>query len=189
MGAMRLHLGLFLILTLGPVVASAIMTEVSVSFSSKKTTFDKDNFFASQSLTGSVSFYIMERTAIEMSYTDALSVREEKLGDVRQTVVQTTQVWGSDLIYVFADKKAFFQPYVKGGVARITRKQEVKVDDLETFTVDPSPVVVPSYGLGLKMLLTETFSVKISYDAWKTPLEEGGSTDDASLRAGLSWIF
>ncbi len=186
---MRIHLWLLALLTLSPVIGHAIMTEVSVSFSSKKTTFNKDNFFASQSLTGSVSFYIFERTAIELSYTDALSVREEKIDLNSQTVVQTTQVMGSDLIYVLADKKDFFQPYVKGGIANIKRRQEVKVNNLNTYTIEPEPVVVPSYGVGLKLMFTDSLSFKISYDAWKTPLEDGGSTDDASMRAGISWIF
>ncbi len=167
----------------------AITTEISLSYSSKKTSFDKDNYVASQSITGSVSFYIFERTALELSYTDALAVREEKILNSTQTVVQTTQVYGADLIYVFADKTSVIQPYIKGGVANIRRRQESKKDNLDMDPISPDPATVPSYGVGLKLLMTQTFSFKISYDAWKTPLEEGAYTDDAALRAGVSLVL
>ncbi len=169
--------------------AHALFTEVSVSYMQKKTSFDAYNYYSSESTTGSVSFYFLERLALEMSYTDGTSVREEKVGTNRQTTLQKTQVIGSDLIWVLADRKAVFQPYLKGGAAQITRKQTIKIDDALVETLAPDVAIAPSYGLGCRFAITETFGLKLSYDIWKTPIGNGATTDDNAIKAGLSWIF
>lgn len=177
-----------------PMWSHAVTTEIGINFSRKKTSFDSDNWVDSQSTTGSVSLYFWERVALEMSYTSALAVREEKLisGGVvtsQRTVVQTTNVYGADLIWVLADRRAFFQPYLKGGGARLTRAQEVKINSLEPILLEPESVVVPSYGVGFKVALTEKMGLKVSYDAYQTPVGEGQVTQDASMRVGLSWML
>jgi hypothetical protein len=174
--------------------ASALMTEFGVQYWRKKTSFDADNYLDSESLTGSISFYFMERLALELSYTDATAVREEKIysGSTviqQQTVVQVTNVIGADLIFVLSDRKAFLQPYIKGGAAQITRKQEVKVNNLNTYELDPEKAIVPSYGAGLKIAVTDTFGIKLSYDAWQTPIGGGTVTNDSQIRAGVSWLL
>lgn len=173
--------------------SQAMFTEVGVTYGRKKTSFDSDNFFDSESITGSVSFYFFERFALELSYTDARGVREEKIISngvtvQKQTVVQKTQVIGSDLIFVLADRKAFIQPYLKGGAAQITRRQEVKVNSI-TYVLEPESATVPSYGAGFKIALTESFGIKVSYDAWQTPIGGGAVTNDSQIRAGVTWIF
>jgi hypothetical protein len=174
--------------------ALALATEIGLSFNRKRTSFDANNYLDSESLTGSVSLYFFERLALEMSYTSATGVREEKLVSngvtiSQQTVVQTTQVYGADLIWVLADRKEFFQPYVKGGFARIQRVQQVKVNSLNTYTLEPDIAIVPSWGLGCKLALTPQFGIKLSYDAWKTPLGEGAFSNDDAVRAGVTWMF
>lgn len=174
--------------------ALALMTEVGLQYGRKKTSFDSDNYFESESVTGSLSFYFMERIALEVSYTDAKGVREEKIisnGVViaQQTVVQKTQVIGTDLIFVLADRKAFLQPYVKGGAAQIRRRQEVKVATLDTYVLEPENATVPSYGAGLKLNITDTFGIKFSYDAWQTPVGGGAATNDSQIRGGITWLL
>ena len=174
--------------------AHAFFTEVGINYGRKKTSFDSDNYFDSESLTGSISLYFMERLALELSYTSATAVREEKIRSgttiiSQQTVVQTTEVYGADLIWVLASKQAFFQPYIKGGMAQIQRVQEVKVNNLNTYTLEPEAALVPSYGVGFKLALTQTFGFKVSYDGWKTPLGGGAFSNDDALRMGVTWIF
>ena len=174
--------------------AHALYTEVGVNYGRKRTSFDADNYLDSESLTGSLSFYFLERLALEMSYTSANAIREEKIKSgstviSQQTVYQTTQVYGADLIWVFADKKAFFQPYIKGGVAQIRRVQEVKVNSQNTYLLEPEVATTPSYGLGFKLAITDTFGIKISYDGWKTPLGGGTFSNDDSVRAGITWML
>ncbi len=175
-------------------IAHCLYVELGLSYSHKKTSFDADNTIDAESTTGSLSFYFFERFALEGSYTSALGVRREKLTVgttvvTTQNVTQKTQVYGLDLIWILSDRKSFFQPFIKGGLAQINRAQEVQVDGLQTYTVTPENAVVPSYGLGFKLNLTDQLGLKFSYDAWQTPIGSGTTSMDASTRAGISWIF
>jgi outer membrane protein W len=169
--------------------AKAVYTEVGISYSRKRTSFDSNNYTDSESGTGSVSLYFFEKVAFEISYTDASSVRQEKIGGSQYTTFQKTKVLGGDLIYVFADKKATFQPFIKGGAAQLHRQQTIQVDSLDRELLDPEVAVVPSYGAGLKIAITESLNFKLSYDAWKTPIGGDLTTDDTNIRAGISWIL
>lgn len=171
--------------------ALALQTELGMSYGQKKTTFDKDNDFDSESITASMSLYFLERLALELSYTDATGIRREKAtaSDPRRLTTQKSQVIGADLILVFADRKALFQPYIKGGGAQIMRSQEIQIEGQNTFTIKPETATVPSYGVGLKIQMTQAFGIKLSYDVWKTPIGDGLQTDDTSLRAGVTWIL
>lgn len=171
--------------------ATAMYTELGASYGRKVTTFDADNKFDAESLSGSISLYFLERLALELSYTDATGLRTEKASpsDPKRTTVQKSQVFGADLILVFADKKSLFQPYIKGGAAQINRKQQVKIDGQDTFDLDPEQATVPSYGLGLKIAITDSFGIKMSYDVWKTPIGGGMQTDDTSTRVGITWTL
>lgn len=171
--------------------AHAIFTELGLSYGRKTTTFDENNSFDSESVTGSLSLYFLERMALELSYTDALGLRKEKasLSDPARTTTQKSQIIGADLILTFAEKKSLFQPYIKGGGAQISRYQEVKIEGQNTFTIQPETATVPSYGAGLKIQFSETFGIKFSYDVWKTPIGGGLQTDDSSMRAGVTWVL
>ncbi|MBC7371589.1 MAG: porin family protein, partial [Bdellovibrionaceae bacterium] len=91
-----------------PIASQALYTEVGFTYGRKKTTFDANNNFDSEYMTGSVSLYFAERVALELSYTDAVSLQNQRASsaDVPRTVYQKTQIIGGDLIYVFADRKA-----------------------------------------------------------------------------------
>lgn len=169
----------------------ALYTELGVNYGRKKTSFDNDNYLDSESTTGSVSLYFLERLALELSYTEALARREEKASpsDPKRSTLQKSTVMGADLILTFADRKALFQPYIKGGIAQIERHQSIKIEGQDTFTLTPEKAAVPSYGVGIKIALTESFGVKLSYDLWKTPIGDGNQTDDTSLRVGVTWIL
>lgn len=166
-------------------------TELGASYGYKTQTYDQDNSNKTESITGSVSLYFWERIALELSYTDATSIVESKAftSDPRRTVEQRSQVLGSDLIFVLADKKALFQPYIKGGVAQISRTQKTKIEGQDSYSNNPDQAIAPSYGAGLKVALTETFGLKFSYDAWKTPVGGSTQTDDSAFRAGITWIL
>lgn len=171
--------------------AHAFYTELGLSYGRKTTTFDENNSFDSESATGSLSLYFMERLALELSYTEALGLRKEKAGalDASRTTTQKSQIMGADLIIMFADKKSLFQPYIKGGGAQISRFQEIRIEGQDTYTIEPEVATVPSYGAGLKIQITDTFGIKFSYDIWKTPIGGGLQTDDSSLRAGITWVL
>lgn len=180
-----------LLLLLSSSFAQAFYTELGVNYGRKTTSFDENNSSDSESITGSLSLYFFERVALELSYTDAYGIRKEKAysGDAQRTTTQKSQIMGADLILMFADKKDLFQPYIKVGGAQIVREQEVKIEGLNTYKIAPETATVPSYGVGIKIPLTESFGIKLSYDIWKTPIGDGAQTDDSSIRAGITWVL
>ncbi|WP_413558513.1 outer membrane protein [Bdellovibrio sp. HCB209] len=173
------------------VTANAMNVELGAQYSHKTQTYDTNNYNEMESVTGSMSFYLWERIALEISYTDAQSVVVSKAfsGDPKRTTIQKSQILGSDLILILADKKALFQPYIKGGVAQISRKQTIKIENQDTYENEPDSAIAPSYGVGLKISLTDTMGIKISYDAWETPIGGGSKTNDSAIRAGITWML
>jgi len=174
-----------------PMGAQAMFTEVGMTYGRKKTTFDANNNYDSESTTASVSFYFAEKLALELSYTEANGIQKQQASaaDPSRTIYQKTQIMGADLIIVFADKKALFQPFIKGGAAQISRRQEIKDGNFPTQVLEPDVAVAPSYGLGLKIALTETFGLKASYSVWQTPIGGGAKTNDDAISAGITWMF
>ncbi|MFN8846944.1 MAG: outer membrane beta-barrel protein [Bdellovibrionales bacterium] len=171
--------------------AHALNYELGISFAKKKNSFDKENYFETESTTGSVSIYFSEQIALETSYTDAKALRREKVqGQNAKEIYQRTKVIGADLIYVLVDRKSWIQPYVKAGAAQLERSQtssDLVINDV--YSLDIETTTVPSYGVGIKFGLTKDLSVRVSYDVWKTPVGGGDTSDDSQIRAGLSWML
>lgn len=165
--------------------------ELGLSYARKKNSFDKNNYYETESATGSISFYFTETVALELSYTDAKAKRFEKpIGGTSTEIFQKTEVLGADLIFVLAGRKSWIQPYVKGGAAQLKRSQTMYSE--ATNTTESIPIetaVVPSYGAGIKFSLTQGFSIRVSYDVWRTPVGGGTITDDSQIRAGLTWML
>jgi hypothetical protein len=173
--------------------AQAIQTELSASFSYMSRSFGEKDKIQSQSITGSVSFFIWEQIAWELGYTNAVFEKKEQQSLLLTTVQRTTQqfshIYESNLIFVLAPRTAIFQPYLKGGLAYISKKQVVMVDNDLPFEIQPKPGLAPSYGLGARILLTETFMIRLSYDAIRTPVDDNNVVEDQTGRVGLSWLF
>ncbi len=171
--------------------AWALNYELGVSYARKKNSFDRQNYFETESITSSLSLYFSEIIALEMSYTDAKANRFEKPpgGNSIQTY-QKTEVMGADLIFVLAPRKSFMQPYLKGGAAQLKRRQVTYDRTINTReALDIETAVVPSYGAGIKFSIIDGLSLRVSYDVWRTPVGGGVVTDDNQIRAGLSWML
>ncbi len=174
--------------------AFAIYTELGISYSYKKTSFDKDNYTESQSTTASVSFYFWEQVALELSYTNGVAVRKERqptnpFADTDRFVTQNSSVYGADLVFSLADRKAMIQPYIKGGAAYITKEQITKDQGQDERTISTKPGVAPSAGAGIKIMITEALAIRAGVDVWSTPVDNETKTDDMAGRAGLTWAF
>ncbi|MCB0369882.1 MAG: porin family protein, partial [Bdellovibrionales bacterium] len=84
--------------------------------------------------------------------------------------------------------------YLKAGVAQIKKTLSTKQSDVllnnETAPIDS---VSPSYGGGLKISLTDSFGLKVSYDAWRTESKDSygnkSNVEDSSVRVGLTWML
>lgn len=167
----------------------ALVTELGLSYGYSKKTFNANNYYQTDSKTGSISFYFLDRLALETSYTDSFYESQESDTNSTRTVQQSTTIIDSSLIFVLLDKKNFVQPYIKGGAAYIKKTQKVRYLNSSTIEIPESTGWAPSYGAGLKFVLSERFSIKISYDVWQTPLSDGTKSDDTGLKAGLTWYL
>ncbi|MBO9667401.1 MAG: outer membrane beta-barrel protein [Bdellovibrio sp.] len=186
-----LYAATLFVMTVFSFSAHAVYTEIGAQYGHKTQTYDSNNYNETESITGSLSLYFWERIALELSYTDAQAVVVSKAfaGDPKRTTIQKSQILGADLILILAEKKALFQPYIKGGMAQISRKQTIKIENQDSYSNDPETAVAPSYGVGLKIALTEQFGLKFSYDAWETPISGDSKTNDSAIRAGLTWVL
>lgn len=138
-------------------------------------------------ISGSMSFYFWENTALEFSYTKGLVVqKEEDPSQPLRTVTQHSTAYGSDLILSFAGRKATFQPFIKGGVAYIQKKQINQDQGTPSFETTLAPRYVPSYGIGMKIKLTENFGISTSLDIWK---DGSTASNDVASRTGVTWMF
>jgi hypothetical protein len=189
---MRKLLLMILLLATGS-TGFAINTELGINYNYKKSAFDVDNNTEQQSATGSLSLYFWERVALELSYTNGLYVKKERqpafVNSFLRTTTQYTNVYGADLIFVLSDRKAIFQPFIKGGGAYVKVKQVV----VDTNNGNPWEILYsglsPSYGVGFKVFLTEAFALRTSYDAIETPVNNDTKVSDITGRVGVSWMF
>lgn len=184
---MRLFLSLLPLLT--AFTAQALTTELGVNYSYSKKTFNATNYYQSDSKSASVSFYFLEKLALELSYTDQFYESQEADSNSTRIVQQSTQISGADLIFVLTDQRNTFQPYVKGGAAYIAKKKQVKYENADVIDIPTKNGIAPSYGVGLKFKITEKFSIKVGYDVWNTPLDDGTKTDDTAFKAGVTWFL
>ncbi len=180
---------LFILISLLNFKVFALMTEVGASYSYSKKTFNETNFYQTDSKSVSLSLYFLEKFALEFSYADQFYESQESDSTSTRTVQQSSKIYGTDLIYVITDQHSLFQPYVKLGGAYIAKKKQVKYVNADVINIPTKDGLAPSYGIGLKYKLSEKFSVKVGYDLWKTPLDDGTTSDDASFKVGLSWYL
>ena len=121
--------------------------------------------------------------------TDSFYENQESDTNSTRTVQQSSQITDGSLVYTMMPRSAPVQPYLKGGAAFIKKNQTIKYLNAAALSIPESVGWAPSYGAGLKIVLTEKFSIKLSYDVWQTPLSDGSKSDDTSFKAGLSWYL
>ena len=176
--------------------ARAGFIEVGASGSYKKSNIGTDSFDESQSITGSFSYYFDESSALELSYTDGLNRR--RLGDGQpngQLTNMTYKMMGLDFVLTLGDRESTIRPYIKVGGVYIMEKK-ITGQYWQSGNVfpaspreDPS-ALVPSAGIGFKLSLTKSLSLKVGVEAWSSrSVSEQPVTIDYSGRVGLSWMF
>lgn len=180
---------LFFALIFAQMTAHALTTEIGLSYSFSKKNFNATNYYQSESKSASLSFYMFEKIALELSYTESFYENQENDTTSARVIQQTSTIAGSDLIFILTDQRSDFQPYIKGGAAYIHKKAVIKYANANAYEIPTKDGIAPSYGIGLKYKLTERFSVRVGYDIWKTPMDDGTKTDDTAFKAGLNWFL
>jgi hypothetical protein len=180
---------IFLKLTLPVVVllfgaqSQAGYFEVGTSYNYRSSHVNDDNYTVSKSLTGSISYYFWEMSALELSYTDGTT--DIRLETVKVNVV--FQIYGADLVISFAGKDSWFRPYVKFGAVHQIKSTRTRYSEIDK-TVNSSGTS-PSAGAGFRLMLTENFIFRAGADAWASPGSSDSDTYDLVGRAGISWMF
>ena len=177
-----------------PTVSRAGVWEIGASGSYRRQNIAQDAVDESQSLTGSLSFYFNEQSALELSYTDGISKRSISPDNINGHITTTTyKAAGLDFIYTFGGGN--IKPYIKGGAQYIIEKKlvdqyRISGSAFRETPVESSPALVPSAGLVFKMGLTDALSLKAGIDAWTS---DGLSVQPVKIdyagRVGLSWMF
>lgn len=161
--------------------------EFSVTNNFRSSRIDENNFTKTNSLTGSISYYFMEMSALELSYTAGLTEQT-----VTPTVGDTTEYtfefrhYGVDFVFSLASRQAAFQPYVKAGATNIEKTLYSKEDNFPRKKIGgESPTWLPSLGIGLKFKLTKNLALKAGIDAWGEEDQDFSDWDNAA-RIGIS---
>lgn len=196
---MKLHIPLlvFSFMYIAPSLAQAGFVEIGASGSYRRSNIDVDAYDESKSITGSISYYFNESSALELSYTDSTNKRAISEGKPNGRVTNMySSLVGLDFVYTFGEREAPFRPYVKAGAIYILDKRIVDQyrdgsGNLFPATVfEDEPALVPSAGVGFKVALTKNLSLKIGVDGWYSrPVGKDPVSIDYAARAGLSFMF
>jgi hypothetical protein len=185
------HLLTFLILFTSTYSMAGIF-ELSLSNSYVNMKINAVNYTTRFSTTSSFSYYFMEMSALEFSYTEGKVV--EAIGSdvtIAPTIYTTlNKTIGIDLVWSFAGRESRFQPFIKfGGAERYKEKFLKPSSGLPQSSTGSVSGAVPSAGVGLRMKLTKAFSLKFSADAWGSSPEEKFNDWDVAYRIGVSWFL
>ena len=177
--------------------AHAGFIEIGASGSFRRSNIDVDAYDESLAVTGSLSYYFSESTAIEASYTDGQNKRviSENVanGHVTKMFYKTA---GLDFVLSFGGKESAIRPYLKVGGNYIISKRivdqyrDANNNLYPANVIEDEPGLVPSFGAGFKLGLTESLSLKLGVDGWTSrPTNKPPVTVDYVGRAGLSLMF
>jgi hypothetical protein len=147
--------------------------------------------------TGSLSYYFLSQSALELSYTNGQSYRHSSSTDFNVQNIYNYSIAGADLVLVFAERNSRLVPYIKMGGARYLNKRittnlvdRATGNILATNVEEIRPTTVPSAGIGVKISLTQTISLKLGIDAWASQaLDVKPMRFDTAARVGLSWFL
>jgi hypothetical protein len=173
---------------------NAIMAEFSLTYNYMKRTFDELNWFANQASTAGLSFYLGDRVALDLSYTNGLYVKKERENALitstsQRTTTQFTNSYDAGIILLFADRQSALQPYARLGFAYIKRKQEVQIENDIPFSITPKDATAPSTGVGLKIMLGEQFGIRMAFDTVQNPIDDQNYVYDFNGRVGITWML
>jgi hypothetical protein len=169
------------------------LMEVSATYSTRSSRLDDDNYSESESLTGSFSWYFLDLSALELSYTKGLGTLSTKASGDPDAIKYLTEMnmIGADLVFTFAGRESVIQPFVKAGAASVKKKifRELANGQTDTISETDGYKTVPSWGVGLKVNLTKSLAIKGSYDRWKSASDDDSDLWDEAIRGGISLYF
>lgn len=180
------------LLSFGP-LCQAGFVELGGSVNYRRSSFDSQNYQELISYTGSVAYYFMEMSALELSYTNGYSDMSISSPynpiESRYETYTNFQLLALDLVFSFAEKEDMFQPYIKLGGGYLKKQVFFQVNGGDIDLVSSQEGMVPSGGIGCRLMLTRSIAIKLGLDAWTTPPTEQPVTVDYAGSLGASWLF
>lgn len=170
-------------------ISLAMVTELGLSYGYSKKTFNATNYYQTDAKSASVTIYPFAKWAFEFSYTDSFYESHESDSNSTRVVQQSSRITDASVVFMMLSNTHFVQPYLKAGSAYVSKSQVIKYLNASAITIPESTGWAPSYGTGIKIVLSERFSVKMSYELVQTPLSDGTNSDDSSFKAGLNWYL
>lgn len=169
------------------------IVELGVSGSYKKSNINDENYKVEDSLSGTISYYYGEMSAIELSYTKGTERNTYTVTGSTSTLSTYSTIMGLDLVFSFAGREASFQPFVKAGIAQLKKEVYFKSQNLPEEKLPGFEGTVPSAGIGFRLRITKSTSFKVGVDAWTVKNKNNDNTSsnelDHAARLGLSWMF
>lgn len=177
-------------------VAHAGFFEIGASGTFRRSNIDATSYDESTSITGSITYYLNEASALEMSYTDGRNKRviaaDQPNGHETYLYYNTA---GLDFVYTLGTKESTVRPYFKAGAVYIISKKLIDQyrysgTVFSAYEREDAKGLVPSAGMGFRIALTSNLSLKLGVDGWSSrPLSISPTTIDWFGRAGLSLLF
>ena len=168
--------------------------EVGISGSYRKSYIDTQSYDESEAWTGSLDYYFAPSSAIELSYTDGLSIQNlhSDSGIPDQTTSIYYEMAGVDLVLTLLKPGDVIRPYIKGGGAYILKK------DLAYATGGQVVVIggqwgtdlgfVSNAGAGIKIAITRDFAIKAGAEGWASS-PSNSSEWDIMGHLGVDWML
>lgn len=151
-----------------------------------------------------LAYRFLSNTAIELSYTDSKST--DRFGqqdaysgfDFDFTKVTQIQNTSLDLVLDFADRKARFRPFIRGGGGYMTRQIRISGTRKDRSNQETTPLTQSdprSYsasatgGLGFKIFIADAVAIETSGNVYVTDLDKPDTYVHYSATAGLRLLF
>ena len=162
--------------------------ELSAQGSVRETNISDSNESDSRSSSVSLAYYFWQSGALEFTYMTGFNYSKSTDGTTTLEQALNYRYTGADFVLNLGTKESTFNPYIKAGLAEITKQLDFKQDGVATQTEEISGKNL-TYGAGFKFRLTQTVSFRASYDLWKGPIGEDNQTTDTAFKVGFSWIL
>ena len=170
----------------------ASFVELGGSVNYRRSSFDSQNYQELISYTGSIAYYFLEMSALELSYTNGyseMSIKSPDPIDQRYEMFTNFQLAAMDLVFSFAGRDDMFQPYIKLGGGYLKKEVFQRIGEGDTTLVTRQEGAVPSGGIGFRLMVTHSLALKVGLDSWTTPPSQQPVTVDYAGSLGVSWLF
>lgn len=154
---------------------------------------------------GGLAYRFLSNTSVEFAYrnsttkdwyTQDYTELDEKYRVNKETVFEN---YSLSLVLDFADRKASFRPYIKGGGGYTIRQTKFSGTAIDKITDESRPLsfenspktesISAVAGVGLKIFVIESIALEASYTVYATDLDKDKTYLHYSIAGGLRYVF